>query len=58
MMASMVEFVCRANFGLQIGNFELDFRDEKFDSNCLQNAVKQSLLISQKLLLPIFIYLD
>ncbi|MBQ9082963.1 MAG: hypothetical protein IJY28_05625 [Clostridia bacterium] len=27
MMATMAEFVCRANYGLQNGNFELDVRD-------------------------------
>jgi len=27
MMASMAEFVCRANYGLRNGNFELDMRD-------------------------------
>lgn len=27
MMASMTEFICRANYGLKNGNFELDMRD-------------------------------
>lgn len=27
MMASMAEFICRANYGLKNGNFELDMRD-------------------------------
>lgn len=27
MMAQMAEFICRANYGLLNGNFELDFRD-------------------------------
>lgn len=27
MMASMAEFICRANYGLRNGNFELDMRD-------------------------------
>ena len=27
MMATMAEFVCRANYGLRDGNFELDMRD-------------------------------
>lgn len=27
MMATMAEFVCRANYGLKSGNFELDMRD-------------------------------
>lgn len=27
MMASLAEFICRANYGLKNGNFELDFRD-------------------------------
>ena len=26
-MAAVAEFVCRANYGLKLGNFELDFRD-------------------------------
>lgn len=27
MMASLAEFICRANYGLKNGNFELDYRD-------------------------------
>jgi hypothetical protein len=27
MMANMSEFICRANYGLKMGNFELDFND-------------------------------
>lgn len=27
MMASMAEFICRANYGLKDGNYEMDFRD-------------------------------
>ena len=27
MMANMAEFICRANYGLKMGNFELDFED-------------------------------
>ena len=27
MMAEMAEYICRANYGLQNGSFELDFRD-------------------------------
>lgn len=27
MMANMAEFICRANYGLKMGNFELDFND-------------------------------
>lgn len=27
MMANMAEFICRANYGLRMGNFELDFDD-------------------------------
>lgn len=27
MMANMAEFICRANYGLKMGNFELDFDD-------------------------------
>jgi hypothetical protein len=27
MMSNMAEFICRANYGLKMGNFELDFDD-------------------------------
>jgi hypothetical protein len=27
MLGSAAEYICRANFGIRIGNFELDFRD-------------------------------
>lgn len=27
MMANMAEFICRANYGLKMGNFELDYND-------------------------------
>lgn len=34
MMASMAEFVCRANYGLVNGNFELDMRDGEIRFKC------------------------
>ena len=34
MMASMAEFVCRANYGLVHGNFELDMRDGEIRFKC------------------------
>lgn len=34
MMAVMSEFVCRANYGLQNGNFELDMRDGELRFKC------------------------
>ena len=34
MMASMAEFVCRANYGLKNGNFELDMRDGEIRFKC------------------------
>lgn len=34
MMASMAEFVCRANYGLMNGNFELDMRDGEIRFKC------------------------
>lgn len=27
MMANMAEFICRANYGMKMGNFEMDFQD-------------------------------
>lgn len=34
MMSSMAEFVCRANYGLVNGNFELDMRDGEIRFKC------------------------
>lgn len=34
MMAAMAEFVCRANYGLKNGNFELDMRDGEIRFKC------------------------
>ena len=34
MMARMAEFVCRANYGLKNGNFELDMRDGEVRFKC------------------------
>ncbi|MCD8146240.1 MAG: YbjN domain-containing protein [Clostridiales bacterium] len=34
MMAAMAEFVCRANYGLSNGNFELDMRDGEIRYKC------------------------
>lgn len=34
MMATMAEFVCRANYGLKSGNFELDMRDGEVRFKC------------------------
>ena len=34
MMANMAEFVCRANYGLKMGNFELDMRDGEIRFKC------------------------
>ena len=34
MMASMAEFVCRANYGLKNGNFELDMQDGEIRFKC------------------------
>lgn len=34
MMANMAEFVCRANYGLKNGNFELDMRDGEVRFKC------------------------
>lgn len=33
-MKRIAEFVCRANYGLQVGNFELDFRDGEVRYKC------------------------
>ncbi len=34
MMSAMAEFVCRANYGLKNGNFELDMRDGEIRFKC------------------------
>jgi hypothetical protein len=34
----MAEFVCRANYGLRNGNFELDFRDGEIRYKCYVNC--------------------
>lgn len=37
-MKEMAEFVCRANYGLRNGNFELDFRDGELRYKCYVNC--------------------
>ena len=37
-MQKMSEFVCRANYGLRDGNFELDFRDGELRYKCFMNC--------------------
>ena len=41
MMANMAEFICRANYGLKMGNFELDFDDGevRFKVHALCNGI-------------------
>ena len=39
MMASMAEFVCRANYGLANGSFELDMRDGEIRFKCFVDCV-------------------
>ena len=34
----MAEFLCRANYGLANGNFELDFRDGEIRYKCFVNC--------------------
>lgn len=38
MMASMAEFICRANYGLKNGNFELDMRDGEIRFKCFADC--------------------
>ena len=38
MMATMAEFVCRANYGLKNGNFELDMRDGEVRFKCFADC--------------------
>lgn len=47
-LASMAEFVCRANYGLKNGNFELDFRDGELRYKSYVNCEDQ--LPSDKIL--------
>lgn len=37
-MTKMAEFICRANYGLRNGNFELDFRDGELRYKCYVNC--------------------
>lgn len=38
MMATMAEFICRANYGLKNGNFELDMRDGEIRYKCFVDS--------------------
>lgn len=40
-LAAMAEFVCRANYGLKNGNFELDFRDGELRYKCFVDCDEQ-----------------
>ena len=37
-MAKMAEFICRANYGLRDGNFEMDFNDGEIRYKCYMNC--------------------
>ena len=37
-MQEMAEFICRANYGLVDGNFELDFRDGELRYKCFEDC--------------------
>lgn len=40
-LAAMAEFVCRANYGLKNGNFEMDFRDGELRYKCFVDCDEQ-----------------
>ncbi len=37
-MGKMAEFICRANYGLRDGNFEMDFNDGELRYKCFMNC--------------------
>lgn len=40
-LAAMAEFICRANYGLKNGNFEMDFRDGQLRYKCFVDCGEQ-----------------
>ena len=40
-IAALAEFICRANYGLKNGNFELDFRDGEVRYKCFVDCSEQ-----------------
>lgn len=40
-LAAMAEFICRANYGLRNGNFEMDFRDGELRYKCFVDCDEQ-----------------
>ena len=38
-MLKMAEFICRANYGLRRGNFELDMRDATLSQKAIKNSI-------------------
>lgn len=54
-MRRMAEFVCRANYGLREGNFELDFNDGELRYKCFVNcegSIPNSAVIRSSLICP------
>lgn len=56
MMMKMAEFICRANYGLRNGNFELDVRDGeiryKIYVDCEDGAIPTEAIIRQSIYCP------
>lgn len=60
MMNNMSEFICRANFGLRNGNFEMDFMDGeiryKTFVNCGNDATPASEIIEKSIYTPVAMF--
>lgn len=60
MMNNMSEFICRANFGLRNGNFEMDFRDGeirfKTFVNCGNDIKPASEIIKESIYTPVAMF--
>lgn len=60
MMNAMAEFLCRANYGLRSGNFELDFRDGeiryKTFTDCSGGAVPTREIVRRSITIPAAMY--
>lgn len=54
-LPQMAEFVCRANYGLRHGNFELDFRDGEIRYKCFipcKNMIPNADIIKDSIYVP------
>lgn len=60
MMNNMSEFICRANFGLRNGNFEMDFTDGEIKYktfvNCGNDIIPASKIIEESIYTPVAMF--